>query len=164
MTTDQPTLRAMQPLDAAAMFIWENDPKVIAVSGHPAQGGYTIGQIESFIACCGSLDIYVQGQLRLIVEYMGEAVGTADLFDYDDRAKSAKIGILIYPVALRGCGLGSCALRLLLGFAAHDLGLVRLMAQCHATNLASLGLFRGCGFSEVGSVVGGGFVEFEILL
>lgn len=144
-------LRAMQPQDAAFMLEWENDDKVRAVSASGADPGelYTLDQITEFIARGSSLDIRIRAQVRFIIEYMGQAIGTADLFEYDSEQSSAKVGILIYPPDLRGKGLATKAIGDLIEFAERELGLRKLTAQCHAQNRASVRLFQRCGFFMV---------------
>lgn len=156
-------LRAMQAQDAALMLEWENDDKVRAVSASGSEPGelYTLDQITEFIASGSSLDICACSQVRFIIQYMGQAIGTADLFDYDSGPISAKVGVLIYPPDLRGKGLATAAIGQLIEFAKWELGLRKLTAQCHAQNLASVRLFERCGFLGQNKDE---LIEFEVML
>lgn len=158
-------LRSMQPQDAALMLEWENDDKVRAVSASGADPGelYTLDQITEFIARGSSLDIRALSQVRFIIDYIGQVIGTADLFEYDSVARSAKVGILIYPHDLRGKGLATKAIGDLIEFAKWELGLSKLTAQCHAQNLASVRLFERCGFFMVSGSCEE-LIEFERML
>lgn len=142
-------LRAMRSQDAPLMLEWENDPEVRAVSGNGQI--YTLDQIEEFIDRGNSLDIETQGQIRLIIEYCGKAIGTADLFEHCATDSSAKVGILIYPMDLRGQGLATRAINLLIQFATRELKLELLTAQCHRANRPSVRLFERCGFMQTQS-------------
>ena len=97
-------------------------------------------------------DIYAARQLRLIIECKssGEAVGAVDLYDFDPQNLNAGIGILVYDEALRGRGFASEALRMVERYALQVLHLHQLWCCVGRGNEASVALFRGAGFQEVG--------------
>lgn len=107
----------------------------------------TAKQMQDF--CKGSQDLYTMGQLRLIVEHEGEAVGAVDLFDYQPQHLRAGVGIAL-AVEMRGMGLAVAALKALSNYAQHTLHLRSLYAHTPLDNPASVASFTSAGFTRVG--------------
>ena len=77
-------------------------------------------------------------------------VGTIDLFEYDPLHGRAGIGILIYDRSDRGRGYAADAVETLCRYARERLRMHQLWCNVGAENEASLRLFRGLGFREIG--------------
>lgn len=142
-------LRALEPGDVELLYRWENDPAVWEVSETLAP--YSRETLGKFIEN-QRYDIYRTRQLRLVVcrRECGTPVGLIDLFDFDPHNLRAAVGIIIYGADDRRKGYAAEAIELSEGYAHGMLGLHQLYCSVHADNLASVALFRSCGFAEVG--------------
>lgn len=81
---------------------------------------------------------------------MFRTVGTIDLFEYDPLHGRAGIGILIYDRNDRCRGYAGDAVGTLCRYARERLRMHQLWCSVGADNEASLRLFRGLGFREIG--------------
>lgn len=141
-------LRAVEPDDAAVMYVWENDPDVWRVSGTTAP--YSLEALQRFVEE-QQRGIYAAGGLRLIIETRdGEAVGAVDLFDFDPATLRAGVGILVYGEEHRGRGYASDALAAVGRYAREVLHLHQLWCDVGADNAASLALFERAGYVRAG--------------
>lgn len=143
-------LRAVEPGDVDLMYVWENDGAIWPLSGTTEP--FSRHQLERFIELQQDADIFRNGQLRLIIETRREAkpVGAVDLFEFDPIHRRAGIGILIYEQCERGRGLASDAIETLCRYTRDTLRMHQLWCNVGSDNAASLRLFRGAGFTEVG--------------
>ena len=141
-------LRAVEPADVDTMYVWENDVDMWRVSASiaPCSRHALVELVESM-----RYDIYASRQLRLIIESVdGEAVGAVDLYDFDPRNLNAGVGILVYDRELRCRGIASEALQMVEQYAREILHLHQLWCCVGADNGASLALFAGAGFEQIG--------------
>ena len=88
--------------------------------------------------------------MRLIVESQGMAVGTLDIVDFDPQNSHFGIGILIYAAENRRMGFASSAIEAIKEYARSSLFVNQIWATVAEDNIASVELFRGCGFEECG--------------
>jgi diamine N-acetyltransferase len=141
-------LRALEPEDLASLYKWENDNQLWEYGNTLAPFSKYI--LHRYIENSG-LDIYEARQLRLVIEdkKTKNPVGTIDLYDFEPFHNRAGIGILIDEVA-QGKGFATQALNLMKDYAFQFLKLSQLYAYIPAMNIASLKLFRNCGFMESG--------------
>ncbi len=142
-------LRAVEPDDVDAMYVWENDVAMWCVSSSTA---LCSRRALSELVESMRYDIYTARQLRLIIERVedGEAVGAVDLFDFDPQNLNAGVGVLVYPESQRGNGYATEAIEMVERYAREVLHLHQLWCCVGADNEASLALFRGAGFEQVG--------------
>lgn len=169
-------LRAVEPADVDAMYLWENDIDIWRVSNTVAP--YSRYALEQLVETM-RYDIYASRQLRLIIETSGQrlddagdfgmhgnadgseyvtpgdfaagvAVGAVDIFEFDPLNLRAGIGILVYDEASRGCGYASDALRTVERYACEVLHLHQLWSNVAADNERSLVLFESAGYRRVG--------------
>lgn len=151
-SSEKPTLpiilRSVRISDAAFLLRMENDPEVWTY-GSQADAPYTFDQIVQF--CCAMQSAGAlpdpSGQLRLIIDCDGQAVGTIDFYNYCKESYSSSIAIIIYPAAERGQHFGSYALNQAIALA-HSIGIERLTAEIAPSNQPSRHLFAGCGFTQ----------------
>ena len=93
-------------------------------------------------------DIYTDREVRLIIENgAGEAVGVADITNFDAKHCHAEVGIVIAREH-RMKGYALKALGRITHYAAHVLHLHQLYAIIDADNEASVRLFRKAGFMD----------------
>jgi RimJ/RimL family protein N-acetyltransferase len=86
---------------------------------------------------------------RFVIDADGTAVGSVSLFDVDELARHAEVGIALVAEA-RGKGIGSAAIAQLVEFAFVRCNLRRLHLQLIASNLAALRAYEKAGFTVEG--------------
>ncbi len=133
-------LRSVVSSDVGTILLWENDP-ALAPYSDPHEP-YTREDIELFIEQ-QQAGFKANGQLRLMIEVSGQAIGAIDLFNYDGH--SAEVGVLIYEPQMRRNGYATDALQSVIA-AARSLDIELLSATISDDNPASQALFRRCGF------------------
>lgn len=141
-------LRAPEPEDLEYLYRWENDERLWTYSSTLVP--YSKFSLRQHIENAGQ-DIYETKQLRLVVVEInsGKPVGTIDLYDFDPFHQRAGVGILIDP-DFQKKGYASQALNLLKAYTFGILHVNQLYAYIPSGNIASLNLFRLCGFVESG--------------
>ena len=137
----------MEPSDLELLYLWENDPEVWRVSGSYAP--VSRERLQHFIEE-QNYDIYATRQMRLVIESQGMAVGTLDIVEFDPQNSRFGIGILIYASENRRMGFARSAIEAIKEYARTTLFLNQIWASVAEDNVASLELFRRCGFEECG--------------
>ena len=143
-------LRKIEPQDLPFLYRWENDAAAWAdgANHNPLSQQDLRAYIESTTG-----DIYKDGQLRLIIEQMGNdksqmgnvTLGCIDLFDFDPRNRRAAIGMYIAP-EFRGKGVGHEAVKALEKYAFEFLNLRVLYAIIATSNTACTALYKNEGY------------------
>lgn len=141
-------LRAVEPLDASTMFIWENNPANWKVSH--TEVPFAMHHIHQLIDQFSNPR--ASGHLRLIAELAvsNKAIGAIDLFDINFKHGFATLGILIAEEQERGKGYAEEALKLCIWYCKEHLELHNLQCFVQEDNAASINLFKKMGFREVG--------------
>lgn len=140
-------LRALEPEDVEMMYAWENDPKIWGVSGTLAP--FSRHTLTRFIDE-QQFDIFQTRQQRLVIDDLdGKTVGMLDLFEFDPQNLRAGIGIMIHDDR-RNKGYAADALEVVCRYSREVLRLHQLWCSIGVDNGASLALFLGAGFAEVG--------------
>lgn len=147
LTSENISLRALEPSDLELLYYWENNPKVWEVS-------HTLAPFSKFVLTqyleSQHLDIYASKQLRLVIIDKNKVpVGLIDLFDFEPKHKRAGIGILI-DVAARGKGYAKEALIVMQDYCFNHLDLFQIYANIGCENKPSLTLFESLGFEKIG--------------
>lgn len=156
-------LRAPEPDDVDAMYVWENDAECLGHGG--TRTPLSRHSLWEYVMNYDG-DIARTGQLRLMIcEDGGEgrAVGAVDLTDYDAVNRRASVGIVV-DKDLRNRGVAKATLACLCDYASTHLGLHQLWATVRVDNVASVALFRSAGFGITGRLrswmrVGESFVD-----
>ena len=99
-------LRALEPDDTDFMYAAEQDCAAWQYSDYLAP--LSKEQLRQY-AFTYDADPFRSGQLRLIIEKDGRAIGMADLFEISPRHLRAETGIYLLPQE-RGAGNGSLSL------------------------------------------------------
>ena len=157
-------LRKIEPQDLPFLYRWENDAAAWAdgANHNPLSQQDLRAYIESTTG-----DIYRDGQLRLIIEQMGNdksqmgndksqmgndksqmgnvSLGCIDLFDFDPRNRRAAIGMYIAP-EFRGKGVGHEAVKALEKYAFEFLNMRVLYAIIAKSNTACTALYKNEGY------------------
>ena len=147
-------LRAVTLSDTDTLYQWENDKANWTVSG--TKKPFTKKEIKNFIT--NQKDIYLDKQLRLMIETRDKGQGTGDkkilvgcidLFEFNEQNLTAGIGILI-DKKYRKNGLASEALSLLITYSFEILNLKELYCNMSEDNTVSLKLFQKHKFKITG--------------
>ncbi|MBN9156889.1 GNAT family protein [Microbacterium sp.] len=83
--------------------------------------------------------------LNFVIDVDGEAVGNVGLFEVDELARHAEVGIALIPSA-RGKGIGTEAMRRMLEFAFVRGNLRRVHLEVIASNAAAIRSYEKAGF------------------
>jgi diamine N-acetyltransferase len=148
LENEQIRLRALEPEDLEYLYRWENDSRLWAFGSTLTP--FSRFALRQYIENSGQ-ELYEAKQLRLVVvEKVSDLpIGTIDLYDFDPFHNRSGVGILI-DADFQGKGFASQALELIKEYAFHFLKMNQLYAYIPSMNIASLKLFRRCGFSESG--------------
>jgi len=140
-------LRPVTQADLHVVHGWENDPEFWNVSETP--GPFSEQEILDFIATAGNLEKY--GQLRLVIlDDKQNLVGELDLFNYDQASRSAGVGIMIANENERKKGYAADALTATIQHYQKEKSIALLHCLIYNDNIASISLFRKCGFEKQG--------------
>lgn len=143
--TKNVTLRMPKLLDLDQLLLWENNLKNSLFSDNPIF--YTKEQIEELLT--SDQDIFLNLQMRFMIDSSGSAVGCIDLFEYDMVNSRAGVGIFI-DEKFRNMGIATKALSLLKSICIKDYFISNLHANILHTNKASIQLFKRAGFNKNG--------------
>ena len=141
------TLRGVLDSDVDLLFDWENRPEFWHLGDE--HNPLSKDQISAFIHHSTG-DIFIDGQLRLMIDLRKETIGCIDLFEFDQHNQRAGVGILIADSQNRKFGYAKEALRLLTNYCFHVLDFRQLYCHIPVDNEASLKLFGSCNFKETG--------------
>lgn len=141
-------LRALEPEDLELIYEIENDPCLRPWSaGSTPCSRYAVRRyLETQQG-----DIYLDGQLRLIVMLDGHPVGIADLTGFEPHHLRAEVGIVILSAYHRK-GIAKTVLCQMARYATHTLHLRSLYAYVAQDNAAAQALFRAQGYTAVGTL------------
>lgn len=141
-------LRPVEPADLARLYLWENDTAQWRDSA--TVGPYSQKLLADYIDSYQA-NIYVDGQLRLMVEESAtkQCVGIADLYDFDARNRRAGVGIYI-AADYRCKGYAKVALELLATYAHRHIGMHQLWAVVGLDNSAARRVFEAAGYDVCG--------------
>ena len=141
-------LRAPEPEDLNAMYMWENDAENWLISDTTRlMSKYTLSEfIQS------EQDIYALKQLRFMINISPEhfTVGCVDLFEFNPKHQRIGIGILIGDKSYRRRGVATKALKIALEYCFEILEVQQVFCNIQSSNLASLNLFQELGFERAG--------------
>ena len=143
--TKNVTLRMPKLLDLDQLLLWENNLDNSLFSDNPIF--YTNQQIEQFLT--SDQDIFLDGQIRFMIDSSGFPVGCVDLFEYDMVNSRAGVGIFI-DEKFRKMGIASKALSSIKTICTKDYFISNLYANILHTNQSSIQLFERAGFTKNG--------------
>lgn len=146
LKSERLTLRAVEPSDADMMFRVENDESNFTYGTYTAP--YSRESLLQY-AFTYRAEPLETGELRMIVEAGGGAVGILDLYEIDAVARHAFVSIFILPEHRRK-GYALEALDLAARYVSGILALISLGVKIAGNNEASLALFRKAGYRECG--------------
>jgi len=139
-------LRAVEPEDLDLMYLIENDTQLWQCGGSTVP--YSRYALRRFIEQ-NQNDIHQDGQLRMVIQQDGTAVGFVDLQNYDALHQRAEVGIVLVPEAQHQ-GFAREALRLLEGYVRQHLRLNLMYAFVAKENQPAVRLFQQAGYTSQG--------------
>lgn len=140
---EQVNLRPPRESDVEAAYSWDRDPELAAWNGRPPISLSLPAARRDYLARWRDTSVNT-----FIIESEWRAVGMATLYDF--RRGSCELGIKIGPEVLRGRGLASETVDLLLSYAFHDLGLYSVRGSTLEHNYRMQRVFEKCGFERTG--------------
>ncbi|MFT4660033.1 MAG: diamine N-acetyltransferase [Patiriisocius sp.] len=143
---DNIILRTVEKADSDLLLKWENHPETHAYNTDKSK--YSKEDIENFID--GNHDIHVDKQLRLMIiqESSMEAIGTLDLFEFDDKEHTLGIGILIFEDKNRRRGYASEAMDIGIRYSSKHLLIKKIFCNIDPSNEKSIKFFKSKGFRK----------------
>lgn len=136
-------LRAIEPEDLELIYEIENETSLWKYGTQTAP--VSRYHLRDYIATNHS-DIFTDGQVRLVVEYEGNTVGLADLFNFDPLNHRAEVGLVILP-RFAGRHYGRCAAKELVEYA-RNIRLHQIYCIISEDNTPCISLFRNIGFDD----------------
>lgn len=99
----------------------------------------------AFEARLAQSDASADNNVRFVIEADGDAVGSVSLFEFDDLARHAEVGIALRADA-RGRGIGTAAIAQIVEFAFVRCNLRRVHLEAIASNAAAIRAYEKAGF------------------
>ena len=146
LTGERAVLRPFTEDDVPVMTGIVHDPEVIRLTGSPAEE-FDAERLRSWYASRNSQVDRLD--LGIVDRASGELVGEAVLNEWDERNRSCSFRILIGPGG-RDRGLGTEAVRLIVGHAFEQLGLHRVSLYVFAFNPRARRAYEKAGFVAEG--------------
>ncbi len=132
--------------DADCILDWENNEENWAVSENDSK--YSIFDIVALIGELQDVKNAKQGRWMICTKEGETPIGCVDLTGIDFENKTAEVGILIADKNHRRKGYALMSLQLI-EEQAKELELNKLSCSIHSGNLASIDLFKKCGYQEL---------------
>jgi RimJ/RimL family protein N-acetyltransferase len=126
-----------------AAYSWDRDPELAAWNGRPPISLSLNAARRDYLARWR--DEHVK---TFIMENDGRSIGMATLYDF--RRGGCELGIKIGPEGLRGQGLASETVALLVEYATGSLGVDSVRGSTLEHNHRMQRVFEKCGFERVG--------------
>ena len=137
-------LKSLRADNAEAMYRWMLDPEVadnLGLRRQPSLAG-TVEWIKRAMvnSACHPFAI----------ELSGQHVGNVILDELDVHLRSARLSIYVGEPDVRGAGVGTAAIELILNYAFETVGLNKVWLIVHANNQRALRTYQRVGFSLEG--------------
>lgn len=137
-------LRPLEPTDLDALYDIENETSDWLYSRTNVP--YSRQVLKEYIDNQRA-DVYMDGQMRLVVEEDNAVVGFVDLVNFEPRDLRAEVSIIINKER-RGRGLATQTLQRLIDYCRQFLLMEQLYAIIDVRNEASVALFKKVGFTQ----------------
>lgn len=142
-------LRALGDQDIDELMAFQNDPQLKKLTmGWPMPVSRV--KVSSWLETLSQADDEVL--LGIVKKETDDLVGTIRLMKIDWRHRKAELGIYIGHSEHQRKGLGKEALKLILDWAFHDLGLHKICLRALRENSQAMAAFESVGFREEGTM------------
>jgi RimJ/RimL family protein N-acetyltransferase len=149
------TLRPIRPEDLPILHGWHIDAETWIAGNDDPLWPMPFSVFEAIYTKAAE-----ERTVEFAIEAAGSLVGRCGLFDVDDLARHATLGITI-GAPHRGRGYGRDAVRVLLGYGFRLRNMHRIQLDTLATNEPALRAYRACGFVEEGRLREHGYANGE---
>ena len=144
LTTERLLLRQMLDSDAAGLFQFRSDPRVMRYFGRPLM--QTVSEAQQFVTETQAMFAQNEGiQWAISLLQEPKMIGTITIWKIDRTNHRGEIGYLLSP-DFQGAGLMSEALHAIIKYAFKTLQLHSLEANVNPDNAASINLLERNGF------------------
>lgn len=144
LTGKRVVLRPFRPEDVEPLWRAKLDPRTWAQTSAQPLTPVTLEQHQAVYA-----EPSRDSSAQFAVDVDGALVGRGLLFNVDDLARSAEVGLALLPEH-QGKGYGKDVLRVLLAYGFRSRNLHRIHLQTLSSNEAGLRCYRAAGFVEEG--------------
>ncbi len=149
ITGERVRLRAMSRSDLPQFVVWLNDPEVIRYTSLYAP--FSLEHEEQWFQKTLALSVDEQPLvIEVKIEDRWEAVGNVGFMNFDQRARSAEIGILIGEKDYWNKGYGTEAMQLMVGYGFGALNLNRIHLRVYEINPRGVRCYEKVGFQHEG--------------
>jgi RimJ/RimL family protein N-acetyltransferase len=141
-------LRIMRDADLDSFVAWWSDPQTLARQTN----GWLVAKPAAAVAemfRTWSTNEGSDASLAVVELATGELVGHIALFGATVKDRCATLGVMI-GAPYQGRGLGTDAVRTIVGYGFTDLGLHRIQLSVNGDNPAAIAAYRKAGFVEEG--------------
>ncbi|WP_233600887.1 MULTISPECIES: GNAT family N-acetyltransferase [Micromonospora] len=149
LTGERVLLRPLTADDAAAFQAILADPEVVRLTGSPPQERFDLDRLRDWYGSRGAQTDRLD--LAVVDRATGECVGEVVLNEWDPRNETCNFRTLIGPAG-RGRGLGTEAVRLIVGYGFERLGLHRIALEVFAFNPRARRVYEKVGFVAEGTL------------
>jgi RimJ/RimL family protein N-acetyltransferase len=141
-------LRPVRPDDVRGGYLrWLNDPQINQFLESRFQT-VTEADLEAYVARFAADPDHAF--LAVVARDTNTHIGNVKLGPIDRHHRVADMGLLIGERAYWGRGIATEVIRLVSGYAFHELGLRKVTAGCYSTNRAAIRAFEKAGFAREG--------------
>jgi len=138
--------------DAPRDYIWSRDIELAALNGQaPLKGSYVRYLTQLKTISDDKLPTYKWLSIKTLSEE--QHIGNCTIYNIDWDTAEAHVGVTIGERRFWGQGYGEDALKTLVSYAFHHLGMRRLHLKTLALNIRAQKCFRKCGFMPCGSLL-----------
>lgn len=141
-------LRAVERDDVPVIHAFANDIEVELASGGDPPFPQSLARAYAFFD--RRLDEGRNDGANFAIEADGHLIGICGLYNTDEVARTASLGIIIGDKAYWGRGYGREAVSLLVDYGFRMLNLHRIYLDVHARNERAIRAYRAVGFAEEG--------------
>ncbi|MFE9690399.1 GNAT family N-acetyltransferase [Micromonospora sp. NPDC005806] len=149
LTGDRVLLRPFVADDATVFQVILADPEVVRLTGSPPQERFDLDRLRDWYGSRSSQTDRLD--LAVVDRESGECVGEVVLNESDPHNASCNFRTLIGPAG-RGRGLGTEAVRLIVGYGFTQLGLHRISLEVFAFNPRARRVYEKAGFVAEGTL------------
>jgi ribosomal-protein-alanine N-acetyltransferase len=146
--TEKYTLRPFKQADAELWQIWDVDSEIQAFMPEPLNEPKDIDVQYDYIKECEAEE---NGYYWSIELNNGTTVGTVALTDINEHHKLAEIGVVIGAKDYWGKGVATEVITAVVDYAFTELGIVRIVAEAEAENVAVSKVLERVGFTHDGT-------------
>ncbi len=137
----------MEHIDVVPILRWENNSENWGVSG--TRTPFIEEDILHLVNTQQDIKINKQIRYMICLNSTQNAIGTLDLFEFNESNKIIGVGILIADVENRNKGYAQETINLIIDYCRNELELISIFCNILKDNSTSIRLFENCGFQFI---------------